>query len=319
MTLEEFITTNPSSYGSSNINLFYSSSISGSDTPIPPYTITGISIQDQIGSGLDISSALKNVNSLKFDFGGDRLTANILGRQKRTGYFFFKIDPLVTNSLPTTLDLAGNVIENDSEFVFVPYIQTSFNNNNYNPLINNSEDSKRNSITQQVDRNTSQANPTNLIALLAGNANPAEIQNCSYTKVGIISSRYVGTKTTPAGPVYNFNKDAFTATVVANTIAGNSPAASFKGFEGTVYPDDADTTAIKNINLSDRIVLEIFFDAQLTGTHPTKTFPNYPSTGNFVFLTDKNRFVRSVKSKIYSIDKDEVYTTDEFGGVILVE
>lgn len=318
MTLEDFIATDPGSYGNSNINLFYSSSISGSDTPIPPYTITGLSIQDR-ASGIDISSALKNVTSLKFDFGGSRLTATIEGRQKRTGYFYFNIAPVVTNNLPTTVDFAGNIIENDSEFVFVPYVQTSFNNSNYNPLINNSEDSKRNVVTQQVDRTTSQANPTNLTAILAGNANPAEIQNCSYTKVGIISSRYVGTKTTPAGPIYEFNKDAFRTKVVAGTIEGNSPAASYKGFQGTIYPDDADTTAIKGINLSDRDIVEVYFDAQLSGSHPTKTFPNYPTTHNFIFTTDTNRFVRSVKSKIYSVDKDQVFTTDEFGEVILVE
>lgn len=319
MTLEEFIATDPASYGTSNINLFYSSSITGSDTPIPPFTIKGLSIRDQDSTGLDISSALKNVNSLKFAFGGSTLTADILGKQKRTGYFYFSIDPISTNLLPTTVDLAGNVVENDSEFVFVPYIQTSFNNSDYNPLINNSEDSKRNAVTQQVDRNTSQANPTNLVAILAGTANPAEIQNCSYTKVGIISSRYTGTKTTPAGPIYEFNKDLFTSRVITNTIAGNTPAASYKGFNGAIYTDDADTTAIKSINLSDRSVTEIFFDAQLTGAHPDKTFPNYPALGNFVFITEGNRFVRAVKNKIYSVEKDEVYTTDEFGQVTLVE
>ena len=95
MTLEEFIATDPGTYGNSNINLFYSSSITGSNTPIPPYTIKGMSVQFKTQDALDISSALKNVTTLKFSFGGEQVEAPISGKRKQTGYFYFSISPLI--------------------------------------------------------------------------------------------------------------------------------------------------------------------------------------------------------------------------------
>ena len=59
MTLEEFIATPPESYGVDNVNLLYSSSLSGSENvPVPPYTIIGMTFPFTNG----VTSALKEVN-----------------------------------------------------------------------------------------------------------------------------------------------------------------------------------------------------------------------------------------------------------------
>ena len=71
MNLEEFINTNPNFYGNGNANLFYSSSISGSDDiPVAPFVIQGLSIPNTDLNSNNLVSPLKEVTKFKFDFGG---------------------------------------------------------------------------------------------------------------------------------------------------------------------------------------------------------------------------------------------------------
>lgn len=318
MTVEEFIESNPNLYGTNNVNLFYSSSVSAS-IPQAPFTIKGISVQSNTGNGIDIDSALKGVETFRFDFAGTQLEALVNGRIKRPGYIYFSLLPTVTNTLPTDVDIVGNTIERNSEFIFIPYVQTNFNNNDYNPLMNNSEGSKTNVVAQVVDRTTDAIVPTNLDAILSGNAEAAEIQNCSYTKRAVISSRYLGSKTSAAGPVYSLNKDNQTTFVVNNTVSGSAPATPFKFFEGSQHTADASTSTVKAISTSDREILEVYFDSVISGSHPNKTYPSFPTVGNYLFQEVNNQFQRLPGKKVFSIDKNEVYTTDDFGQVTLVE
>ena len=83
MNLEEFINTNPNFYGDGNANLFYSSSISGSDNvPIAPFVIQGISIPNSDLNSNNLVSPLKEVTKFKFDFGGQRIEAIITGSKR---------------------------------------------------------------------------------------------------------------------------------------------------------------------------------------------------------------------------------------------
>ena len=94
MNLSEFITTNPNDYGTGNANLFYSSSISGSeDTPVAPFTVLGVSIPFSDLNSNNLVSPLKEVSKFKFTFGGQRVEATITGRQKKNDYFFFSFTP----------------------------------------------------------------------------------------------------------------------------------------------------------------------------------------------------------------------------------
>lgn len=320
MTLQEFIETRPQSFGTGNGNLLYSSSVSGSeDTPVAPFTLQGLTLPFLSQEGIDSSAAYKEVNEIKFSYPTGTVTAVITGRQKRNQYFYFTFEPVVVNQLPTSIDSGGNTIEEDSEFVFVPYTTLTFNNNDYNPLINNSEGSKRNAKTRKVDRFADAVNPTNIQAIISQSAEFAEIQNCSYTKIGLINSRYNGTKATPAGPITEYNKQLFVTRVVSNTISGNSPAQSYKGFQGSTHPSDADTTTIKAIAQSDRELKQVYFNSVISGSHPNKIFPNFPSSGSYLYTEDGNILVRLVNSKVYSIDKGQVFTTNELGGVTLVQ
>lgn len=320
MTLQEFIETRPQSYGSGNANLLYSSSVSGSeDTPIAPFVLQGLTIPFTSQEGTNVAAAFKEVEEFKFQYPTGTVTAKITGRQKRSEYFYFTFEEVTVNSLPTTIGGSGEYLYPDSEFVFIPYTTLTFNNNDYNPLINNSEGSKVNSKTRKVDRFADAAVPTNIQAIISQSAAFAEIQNCSYTKIGLINGRYNGTKATPAGPITQYNKELFTSQVNSRAIPGNNPAQSYKEFQGSKHTNDATTATIKAINQSDRDIIGVFFNSVISGSHPNKTFPNFPSSGSFLYEENNNRLVRLVNSKVYSIDKGEVFTTNEFGGVITVE
>lgn len=326
MTLQEFIKANPSGWGTGNANLLVSSSVSGSYPNVesfPPYTVKGISIPFTSKNDKYIEPALKEVDEFRFKVqDGQLVKSKVLGRQKRNGYYFFSLKDFVINSLPTTLDFDDNPEVVNSEFVFVPYVSVSFINNDYNVLLSNSVRSKLSDTHRVVDRITALSGsadlPSNYNALISQSAEQAELQNCSYTKIGIVSSRYEGTRTSKAGNFYEFNEDIFESKVISRGIPGNDPALALKEFRGSIHPNDASDTTIKAIQLSDRTIENIFFDTVLSGSHPTKAFSNFPISGSFLETEQNTRFVRSVNSKIYSVDKGKIYTTNELGGVIAV-
>ena len=326
MTLQEFIKANPTGWGTGNANLLVSSSVSGSYPNVesfPPYTVKGISIPFTSKNDKYIEPALKEVNEFRFKVqDGILVKSKVLGRQKRNGYYFFSLADFVINSLPTTLDFDDNPEVENSEFVFVPYVSVSFINNHYNVLLSNSATSKLSDTHRIVDRMTALSGsadlPSNYTAIISQSAERAELQNCSYTKIGIVSSRYEGTRTSKAGNFYEFNEDIFEEKVIQRGIPGNDPALALKEFKGSIHPNDSTDVTIKAIQLSDRTVETIFFDTILAGTHPNKTFTNFPVSSSFLQTEDGTRFVRSVNSKIYSVDKGEIYTTNELGGVIAV-
>jgi len=326
MTLQEFIKANPTGWGTGNANLLVSSSVSGSYPNVesfPPYTVKGISIPFTSKNDKYIEPALKEVNEFRFKVqDGILVKSKVLGRQKRNGYYFFSLADFVINSLPTTLDFDDNPEVENSEFVFVPYVSVSFINNDYNVLLSNSATSKLSDTHRIVDRMTALSGsadlPSNYTAIISQSAERAELQNCSYTKIGIVSSRYEGTRTSKAGNFYEFNEDIFEEKVLTRGIPGNDPALALKEFKGSIHPNDSTDTTIKAIQLSDRTIETIFFDTILAGVHPNKTYTNFPVSSSFLQTEDGTRFVRSVNSKIYSVDKGEIYTTNELGGVIAV-
>jgi len=323
MTLQEFINANPAKWGTGNANLLISSSVTGSISEgtleaLPPYTVKGISVPVISKNNKRIEPALKEVNEFRFDVNGAIVKSKVLARQKRRGYYFFQLGDFILNTLPANLDVDGNPYYDDSEFVFVPYIAVSFINNDYNIIMSNSARSKLSETHRVVDRNSNPAVPSNLEAIISQSAERAEIQNCSYTKIGIISSRYEGTKTTKAGPIYKFNDDILEAEILTKAIPGNDPALALKEFKGSLHPNDASDATIRGIQLSDRTVENIFFDTILSGSHPNKAFSNFPIAGNFLQTEDGNRFVRAVNSKVYSVDKGLIFTTDELGEVISI-
>lgn len=312
MTELEFINTDPRSYGDGpNVNLLYSSSVADpgvDNTPTPPFIIQGISIPFAANNNISVVNALKEVESIKFDFTEGFVTLTVTARQKKNGWFFLRTEPVEFNTLPTLVEIVApgspfeqNIYRYDnSNFIFLPYTQISFINNDYNVLFNNASISKKNAIAQVVDRTSDAANPTNLVAILNQTATPAEIQNCSYTKAGIVNARYNGTK------------------LNSGSIPGNDPALGLREFKASIHPIGSSNNTINSINLSDREVVNVFFNPFVSGSHPTKVVQNFPSGSNFLFQEQGNKFIRLVNSKVFSTERGEIYVTDELGTVTAV-
>ena len=312
MTELEFINTNPDNYGDgANVNLLYSSSVADpgvDNTPTPPFVIQGIAIPFNAANGVNISNALKEVETLRFSFTNGVTELNITARQKKNGWYFLRTSSTVFDTLPNLVQVvaAGSPFEqniyryDNSDFIFLPYTQLSFINNDYNVLFNNASLSKTNDVAQVVDRSTDAANPTNLTAILNQTATKAEVQNCSYTKAGLINARYEGTKLT------------------SGSIPGDEPALGLREFKASIHQLGASNETISSINLADREILNVFFNPVVSGSHPTKAIQTFPSGSNFLFEEQGNRFIRLVNSKIFSTEKGEIYTTDELGVVTSV-
>jgi hypothetical protein len=301
MTEQEFISIKPTDYGAGNVNLLVSSSVSGSESvPIAPYTVIGMTVPFNSKNGQDVFNALQQVNRFTFQFPDGPIDLEVLTRQKRQGYFFIRTPLTVLNEIPP-LGNFGLFRQTDSEFIFKPYIGQSFNNSDFNPLINTTNEAKRNNVRRVVDRAANQAEPSNLDAILSGSAEFAQVQNCSYTKTGIILSRYEGSVET------------------SRNIGGNEPALGLVEFKASIHPNDSDTTTIKEIQLSDREIISVYFNAKLTGSHPNKFLESFPVSGSFLYIEDETRIVKLPNIKVYSVDKNQVYTSNEFGGITTVQ
>ena len=322
MTEQEFIATDPALFGGGNSNLFYSSSISGSDNvPVAPFTIMGMSLPFAAQNSVNIKSSLKGVTKFKFQFGGAEVLATIIGKQQKNTYTYFSFDPVTVTSLPST-EIAGNQTELTSEFVFLPYVDNSFFNDDYNPLQGNAESIKPNSATMVVDRNASQTNPSNLQAILNFKAAPAQINDSQYTTAGYINGRYLGSKETSINGSYasrDNNKQELTAYVLANGIAGNEPALAFKKFVGSIHTTDTPTATIKDLAVQEEI--DIFFNSVRIGVGSASSYPNFPPSGSILYTIDETsgRCVKAVTAKVFVVEQEKVLTSTEAGGVSLIE
>lgn len=307
MTEQEFIQANPETLtGTGYSNLLMSSSVvqpGVDDTPLAPFHLQGMTIPYRTPNGVNIQTVLNQVDEFRFQFTEGIVRAKITNRQRRKGYYFFRFEEVIVNTLPTgVIPVGGQQIPVllQSDYIFIPYSSVPFFNNVYNPTIGNAIPAKKNSIAQVVDRNSSQANPTNLAAVIARGAQKASLQNCSYTKRGIINGRYLGTK------------------LNSGSIPGDDPAISLKEFEGSIHAFDASTETVKNISQSDRELKPIYFTPYLSGSHPTKRLSEFPAVDTYIYVEENNKFRRLVDSKVFSINKGTVYTSDEFGKVTLI-
>ena len=310
MTELEFIETNPTNYGAGNANLLYSSSVSGSDnTPIAPFKIQGLSIPFTTKDGTSVVAALKEVNKFKFTFADSIITANVTEKRQKSGFFFYRITPFFTNTLPSGVDESGNTFELNSIFTFIPFVAENFNTSDYNPLINNSEQGSLNSTRQVVDRTADQAQPTNLDAIIAGGAKAAEIQDSTYTAAGLANGRFKGTK------------------LNSGSVVGNDPALNLRSFEALLFETDADdgiitgssTAETEEVYFGLRNTLKLTGNMYRQGYHYTGSIPQLASgndLGSLIYQEQGNRFVRIINKKIFAVDTGFIFETDEIGNVI---
>lgn len=310
-TIDEFKNLNPALYFpdnniGGNMNLLISCSLrTGSDSDDPtfndgPFHLQGLTIPFFSSTGENVYNPLAEVDIIKFEYAGQVHTAEILDRQKRTTHYYLRFKDIVINYTASVNDQDGNPFEPSSDLVFTPFSKANFANSDWNPRIGNSDALKTHASAQVVDRDSSQLVPSNLTAIIAGTAQAASIQNCSYTKAGLVNARYAGSK------------------LNSGSVVGDDPALGLRSFNASLHPLDSDDTTVKNIQLSDRDVISVKFNSKRIATGSSFEFQNFPSGSNIIFIEENNRVIRLANSKIYSTDKNQVYTADENGIVTSV-
>lgn len=341
-----------------NINLLISSSrqetASGSYTLITPVGsvyIEGITIPTVGYNGVDLSSTLAGLEYIKFDMevisGSISLDIPILSRKSKTTYYYFKLEKTYIGEAPDCLpsayyDVAADTFDpkvirvyyydGGSEMIFIPYLPYLFTSHDYNPLINNSEESRRSVVLRQLDKNGNQAIPTNMMAVRAGTATFAEVEDSAYSRVGNVTSKYEGSKLTNRG-FLDFD-----------------PTMTVRSFLGSVHPLNSDlATLLTTTNIP---TTYYYFNvcrppknlippsASLGSAHPLDLDNYYPSlsgsltivsasytsncldnntvytiSGSLLYEKIKENYARLTNVKVLAAERGEVYTTDGLGYV----
>ena len=152
------------------------------------------------------------------------INLNIISRTLRDGatgnnrYFYFRVTPVSIDGPVGNLGLSFKFLPvnhlvgpnpNINTLVFSPILDNDlFGTSDFNPLFSNASENIESSDRQVSDRNALTTNPSNIQALLSGSADPAQIPDSNYTTVGIVNSRYVGSKT--SATTFNSIEPAFT-------------------------------------------------------------------------------------------------------------
>lgn len=279
-TLVDFKNTNPSDYGSDNVNLF----VEGSG----PYTLVALTVPVSGFAPGDIKTVLQQVEEIRFTFVNETRKVKISDRQLQIGgtgkvnYMYFELISTQVSSLPTNI-VGGLPTEEGSRFNFIPYFSFNFLTDDFNVLINNSERSKLSASRRIVDRVNSQANPTNLQAIVSQSATFAEVQECNYSKRSVINARYLGSK------------------LSSGSIQFNDPALTFIPFQASVHGTSVSYDKIISIPLDQREVETLYFNPVFPGD-----LKSVPTEGRPVYREESKRFVRLENVKFYIPDAEIV-------------
>lgn len=259
------------------INVLYQDNADGQTGTILAMTITQNALSFNSSDDLDdtdIYNILINAESIGFTYDGDNYLAQISSFDYyplTTGNSFFifqfstvtTIDDISDDDLNFALQnwAGSNILVN-----FTPAFNFEiFSISDYNPLINNGNFIRRNSLRLEVDReigslNAASAVPSNFNAILSTSASKAQVQDSFYTDTGLINARYNGTKATP------------------ETFANIKPALSANEFIGDIHPIDTTTEVVCLYNNNDRV------NQPLLHTNPLR-LPSF-STGSLYIETD---------------------------------
>lgn len=279
-TLEEFKNINPETYATNRVTLF----VSGTG----PYTIKAMSFPIADSNPGNFKAVLQQVDKIRFNFEGTSKEATVSDRQLQQGsgglsdYMYFEFVPFSSNTLPSYME-SSLPAEQDSRFNFIPYFSFNFITNDYNILLNNSERSKLSVSRRKVDRVSSQANPTNLNAIISQSATLAESQECNYTKRSVITPRYLGSKLT------------------SGSVRFDDPALTYIPFKASLHGSSVSYDKIISIPLDQRVIDTLYFNPVFPGD-----LKSVPTEGRPIYKEDGNKFVRLENVKFYIPDANIV-------------
>jgi len=263
MTITDFLNLHTS--GTINftnwINILYNPTSTPDTGKITAVSVTTKAFSfngSQEDSRIDISNILEQVEEINFTFSGTTYTLTILDRTLYTGdvpFFFFEVesDKEIPNIFAAALDTAQEIQVN-----FTPILSgLFFSYTDWNPLYNNGNELRTSKFKFKVDRLEGFARPTNFDAILSTSASLAQIQDSSYSSIGLTNSRYNGAKTTPLD------------------YAGVSPSLTAKEFQGEIHSSDSNPDIICTIGRSNRVLINLLH----TGVN---TLPSFTSSSLFI-------------------------------------
>jgi hypothetical protein len=162
-------------------------------------------------NGVDLSNTLINCNIITIITSFATFKCIITNRQFRGNYWLFTIKQGYPNEF---ILLNQGERSNNSLIIFDPLSPpgTSFDNSNYNAILNNYNDNRKNSFLMDVDYSTNTVVPVNYQSILSSSATRAQTPDSNYTSHRVINSRYLGSKNysvnynlyTPSSSLVNF-------------------------------------------------------------------------------------------------------------------
>lgn len=279
MTVEQFATLDP---GYGKINLYHSG-----------YVVSAVNVDNISSNGVNISSALAELEKITIQISGVNYTADILIASIQTGYYHYRVTPFTVSS---TADINTATITR-----LTPGIsQINFGKSNYQALKNNASTGRSTSFIFDVDRRSTQLLPLNYQAIISGSATPAQYQELNYSSIGISNSRYSGTKTVKTLDTYRISgaTGSIDYKPYKDSILpyGVDPAISGTPFEAASYLSSSNNSFIISQSLSDRDIETYLFD----GTTET------PVVGSNVFTLEGNKVLPIKNKKVWVKDSREV-------------
>lgn len=136
----------------------------------------------------NIVEALQSMTVVGFVIDGTVYRTEVIERLDRRDYFYLKVNPFETATTGSFQSCGIGLYAYDVS-------SRIFNNSEFNPLIGNATVQESIGYIYDVDRKKSQTSPGNIIGILSGSAQPANIQLSNYSITGLVNSKYNGSKT----------------------------------------------------------------------------------------------------------------------------
>lgn len=190
-TIQEFSEKRPSEYGA-HILVFVTLG----------YQVTGINIETRDKGFNNLINSLSNLISVTTNILGSTVTIIPLSSKNKGGYWHFTVEPFSLQSSPESL-VTSSFNDTDGANLYINKVarfnpepdNANFSKSNFVALLNNSENSVSSNNIYEVDRLTSNINPSNLSSILSGSATKAAFPISNHSQQGLLNSRYEGAKT----------------------------------------------------------------------------------------------------------------------------
>lgn len=301
MTFEEFISIDPHEYGIGLTNILYEQSGSNS-------YVEGISLPNFSKNGVSLENVYIEVDTIKLTLDNIIVSLNIESRKKKSTHFTFKVErtllPVdVTSYCGLYTGISISYREDDIGVNLIPFIDITFRTGARNPIIGNASNLRSSTLVRSIDKNSNQFTPTNLNSIISSSADYAYIPDSFYSSIGILRSRYEGSK------------------LQTTMSAGNKPALSLRSFKGSIHLPDSNIGVLKTGSINkqeEKIYFNVlsptgsFFGSE---TFPivSSSLPNYIEEFNYLYREEGNNVVRIVDSKVLASEKGTVYSVNDKG------